>query len=100
MLPPLMDRVPPILVVTVVASTALVKVVAPVLLMVTAPSLPASPTVSENITAPEPVFTCRDCGVSARKLFTLPLKLTLLLVVIKDVVCNTLAKLPKVRSLP
>ena len=93
MRPPWMITVPPALVVKLTASTALVKVVAPVLLMVSAPNLRTSPSVSLNHTAPEPELMLKSC-VGARSdvsaLFTLPPKVTSPSVVFRLVACTAL----------
>ena len=85
MRPPLITTLPPALVCKELASTACVKVVTPVLLTSKPPSLPESPKVSVNNTAPEPVLICKDCAMPDTWLFSLPENVRLESVVFKVV---------------
>ncbi|MNT37235.1 hypothetical protein D3C72_1733630 [compost metagenome] len=77
--PPSIASVPPALVVTEAAYTALASVVAPLLLMASAPrrALASSPTLPDSVTLPRPALTVRPWP-SPSVLAMAPPKLTLL----------------------
>ncbi len=89
-----MNTRPPVLVVTLAASTVLVKVVSPVLLTANAPIAlfkPVAPTAPVNVTAPVPAWIVKASAVAVL-FFTLPAKLTALSVVVSTVARDTLSK--------
>ena len=80
--------------VTLVASTVLVKVVSPVLLTAKAPIAlftPVAPTAPVNVTAPVPALIVKASALAVL-FFNVPAKLTALSVVFNTVARDTLSK--------